>query len=301
MTTMLVTGATGFVGRHVAAAYATGDFEVEHLVPLPSGLDIRRAEALREFVSDIRPDIVLHLAAQSHVPRSLSHPAETYEVNVLGTVALVEALGSTGFSGRFMYVSSGDVYGMVPDEELPVTACTQAAPRNPYAASKIAAEEFCLQWSRRTGAHVLLARPFNHIGPGQDERFAVASFARQITEIRGGARAPVIEVGDVETTRDFTDVRDVVGAYAAILRSGKVATPYLIASGRERRLRDVLVQMLEIAGVEAEIRVDESRTRRAEQRRMYADASATTKDTGWIPRIGFTKTLSDLLRELDKI
>lgn len=296
---VLVTGAGGFVGGHLMAAIADGRFgDLSEAVVLPSGLDLRDDATLSAFVAEQRPDAVIHLAAQSFVPRALAEPRETYEINVIGTLNLIRALEQAGFRGRFLYISSGDIYGRVEESALPVDATTTPHPGNPYASSKLAAEELCLQWARRTGAQVLIARPFNHIGPGQSDRFVVSSLAHQVMAIKEGRQPAVIEVGDIEATRDFSDVRDVVSAYAAILARGSDQVRYIVASGEERSVATILRRMLELSGVSADIRVDPSRLRASEQRRMVADPSATTHDTGWRPLIDIDQTLTDILKSV---
>lgn len=295
-TSLLVTGLGGFVGGHVAEAVAAGVFGDTTLVRLPEGLDLRDGEATEAAIADVAPDRVLHLAGQSFVPRAIESPAETYEVNVLGTVNLVQALAKGGFRGRFLYVSSGDVYGRVDEQELPVSLATVPMPGNPYASSKIAAEDYCMQEWRRTGMQVMVARPFNHIGPRQDSRFVVASFAQQLVQIARGEREPVLHVGDIDTTRDFTDVRDVVRAYAALLERGQEGARYLVASGVERSPRELLERMIRTMNLTVRIEPDPGRMRASEQRRMYADASETTRACGWRPMIGIEQTLEDILR-----
>jgi len=296
---VLVTGGGGFVGRHLLSAIAEGRFgRLRDAVVLPSGLDVRDEEALSDFVAEQRPDAVIHLAAQSFVPRAIENPRETYDINVIGTLNLIQALDAAGFNGRFLFVSSGDVYGRVDESSLPVDASTWPRPGNPYASSKLAAEELCLQWSRRTGAQVLVARPFNHIGPGQSDRFVVSSLAHQVVAIKEGRQPAIIEVGDIDATRDFSDVRDVVSAYAAILEQGNNQARYIVASGVERSVATILRRMLELAGVSADIRVDPSRLRASEQRRMVADPSATTQETGWRPLIELDQTLTDILQSV---
>ncbi|WP_396616651.1 GDP-mannose 4,6-dehydratase [Lysobacter soli] len=295
---LLVTGSTGFVATHVRNACAPGgELEGWEFHGNPAGWDIRDEAAVRTLVRDLRPDGVLHLAAQSFVPRSFQAPQETLEVNVVGTANLLQALSGVGFAGRMIYISSGDVYGRVPDDAMPVTEARLPEPRSPYAVSKIAAEHLCLQWHRSESLDVVVARPFNHVGPGQDARFVLPALARQIVAIERGEQPPVIDVGDIDTTRDFTDVRDVVAAYAAMLRDGVSGTTYLVASGRERRVRDLLEQMCELASVAADIHQDTAKLRPAEQRRMVADASLLTRDTGWVPKISLDTTLLDILND----
>jgi len=298
---LLITGGSGFVGRHVQLAGVDGGpFAGWQCHAAPTGCDIRDADAVKRLVDEVRPTRVLHLAAQSFVPRSFEDPRETLEINLLGTLNLLQALTAVGFDGKLVYVSSGDVYGRVPDDAMPVTEQRTPEPRSPYAVSKIAAEQLCLQWRRTEGLAVIVARPFNHVGPGQDARFVLPALARQVIAIAEGRQAPVIEAGDIDTTRDFTDVRDIVAAYAAMFESGVPGTTYLIGSGREHRVRDLLMSMCRLAGVDPEIRQDPAKLRSAEQRRMVADASRLRSDTGWEPRIPLEQTLTDILNDARK-
>lgn len=292
---LLVTGASGFVGHHVRHAIALGGFDGMRLVAAPAGMDIRDPQSINDFVGGLQPAAVLHLAAQSFVPRSFENPRETLDINVLGTLNLLQALTAAEFKGRFVYASSGDVYGRVPEESLPVDESRMPEPRSPYAVSKICAEQLCLQWARTEGLQAIVARPFNHVGPDQDARFVLPALALQVVRIAAGVQPPVIEAGDIDTTRDFTDVRDIVAAYAAMFRSGVTGRTYLVASGVERRVRDVLEAMCRLAGVSPEIRQDPAKLRPAEQRRMVASAGLLTADTGWRPLIPFETTLSDIL------
>ena len=293
---LLLTGASGFVGTHIMASAKSGFADWE-LVPAPGKWDIRDVEAVAGVVRAVRPDAVLHLAAQSFVPRSFEAPAETFDINLGGTLRLLEALRDSGFAGRLLYVSSADIYGAVPEAGLPVDESRWPEPRSPYGVSKFAAEQLCLQWCRTEGMDVVIARPFNHVGPGQDPRFVLPALARQVSAIAQGRQPAVLEVGDIDTTRDFTDVRDVVAAYAALLAQGHRGATYVIGSGVERRLRDILVQMCGIAGIAPEIRQDPARMRPAEQRRMVADAGRLRADTGWAPAIAFEQTLHDILAD----
>ncbi|MCL1634637.1 GDP-mannose 4,6-dehydratase [Luteimonas sp. SX5] len=294
---MLVTGAHGFVGGHVAAAVRAGVYGSDaQFLAAPEGLDIRDEAGLAALIEESKPDSVLHLAAQSFVPRSFENPRETFEINAIGTLNLLVALKRSGFAGRFVYASSGDVYGRVPESELPVSESRIPEPLSPYAASKIAAEQLCLQWHRSEGWDAIVARPFNHIGPGQDARFVVPALARQVVAIASGKRPPVVDAGDIDTTRDFTDVRDIAAAYASILRHGRPGRIYVVGSGQERKVRDLLWTMCELAGIKAEVRQDPAKLRPTEQRRMAADASLLREDTGWSPSITIETTLSDILK-----
>ena len=289
---LLLTGSDGFVGSTLLRYRSCVTLVDEgHFV------DLRDVGKLTRAIGAIRPDAVIHLAAQSFVPKSFADPRETYEINFLGTLNLLTALRDAGFAGRFLYVGSGDSYGLVSEENLPVTEEHPLRPRNPYAVSKVAAEALCYQWSQTEGLDAVMTRSFNHIGPGQSDRFAVSDFARQVAEIRKGRQEPVIRVGDIDVTRDFTDVRDVVRAYLLLLDHGRKGETYNVCSGAEQSLRALLTRLLELAGVEARVEQDPSRLRRAEQRRMCGSNEKLRLDTGWAPEHSIDASLADIIND----
>lgn len=292
---LLVTGAGGFVGSHLLRAIAR-DGIWEAVLP-PQGWDIRDRSAVMDVVSELAPHAVIHLAAQSSVPRSFDDPAGTFEINALGTLNLLAALKATGFKGRLLYVSSADVYGLVPEGLLPADESTMPSPRNPYAASKLSAEIICHQWARSEGIEAIVARPFNHIGPGQSSAFVVPALTEQLAAISADLHEPVIYVGDIDSTRDFTDVRDVVDAYLKLLSGQARDCLYVVGSGVERSVRSLLDRLCVISGVYPEIRVDANRLRKAEQRRMCCDAGLIRDHHGWLPRIDIDSTLNDIFNE----
>ena len=289
---VLITGDQGFVGTH-ALAQIPGAFGLSHSAP---HIDIRDKSALVACLRVNPPEAVLHLAALSFVPDSFKAPEATYEVNFLGTLRLLEALAETGFKGRFLFVSSGDAYGMVAAESLPVREVQPLRPRNPYAVSKVAAEALCFQWSQTGPFEVVMARPFNHIGAGQAPTFAISDFARQIAEISAGQRPPVLEVGNIDVTRDFTDVKDVLKAYELLMSKGRNGEVYNVCSGVERSVRSLVEQLLELAGVEAEIQNDPSRFRPSDQPRVCGDNEKLFRDTGWKTKVSMDDTLLNLYR-----
>jgi GDP-4-dehydro-6-deoxy-D-mannose reductase len=295
LTKTLVTGSKGFVGQHYCSRFGG--------VPLSDDrgdVDLCDAPRVLAAVDSLRPDAVLHLAAQSSVASSFKDPAATFAVNFLGTLNLLQALSAIGFHGAFLYVGSADVYGHVPDTELPVVEARPLFPRSPYAVSKVAAEAICYQWSQTEGIKIVLSRPFNQIGPGQDTRFAIADFARQIAEIRLGKRSPVLITGDIDVTRDFTDVRDAVRAYHLLLETGKNGETYNICTGQDRSVRALIEEMFRIAGIDAELRPDPSRLRPVEQRRMAGDPGKIREQSGWVAEIPLRKTLSDILQDAER-
>lgn len=298
---LLVTGSGGFVGKYLLEAVDKGCFGDVEAMPLRAGTDLRDFSSVESALGGTCPAAVVHLAAQSFVPQSFDDPEDTLRVNLIGTLHLLQALARRGFAGRFLYVSSGDVYGRVSECDLPVDETLLPEPRNPYAVSKWAAEQLCLQWHRSEKLDLVIARPFNHVGAGQDDRFVLSSLARQVVAIAEGRQPPVIEAGDIDTTRDFSDVRDVVSAYASLLAHGRSGETYIVASGVERRVRDLLVEMCRLAGVEAEIRQDPAKLRPAEQRRMAGSSEKLRRDTGWTQAFDIQSTLSDILEHARNI
>lgn len=264
------------------------------LLTLPKACDIRLA-GLAEPLAALRPDAVLHLAALTSVADSFRAADNFFDVNFNGTLNLLRSLRSARFTGRLLYVSSGECYGAVEADALPIAETFPLRPRSPYAVSKVAAEALCYQWSQTEGMDIVIARPFNHIGPGQDARFAVAAFAEQVARIAAGAAPPEVVTGDLDVTRDFTDVRDVISAYFALLARGRTGEIYNIASGRETRLGDLLSMLFDLAGVEARSVTDPARIRATEQKRVRADVAKIRRDTGWEPRIALSESLRSTL------
>ena len=294
--TILLTGASGFVGSYLQKVLPSMPLEDESGI-----IDIREADRLESALKRCKPNSVIHLAAQSFVPASFEDPETTFDINFKGTFNLLKALKKAEFSGIMIYVSTGDVYGRVHSVDLPIHEDHPLRPRNPYAVSKVAAEALCYQWSQTESFKILIVRPFNHIGPGQAANFVVSNFAKQILEIKRGTIDPIINVGDIEVTRDFTDVRDIVRAYSLLLEYGKNGEAYNVCSGKERTIRDLLDIMLSLSKVEVEIRKDVSRMRPSEQRRVRGDFSKLKSDTGWSPQIPLEQTLTDVLDYWDKI
>lgn len=294
---LLVTGLTGFVGRNIQAVFLNENAPPWTLYQPTQPYDLLKAETLDTLVREAKPDAVIHLAAQSFVPEAFRDPAHTIKINLLGTLNLLQALKTNHFVGAFLYVSSGDVYGQVNENALPITEEQPAIPRNPYGVSKLAAEALCRQWSFAEPWRIMIARPFNHIGPGQNDSFVVSGIAKQLVSIRSGHQAPVVNVGDIDVTRDFLDVRDVITAYLSLLERGVNGETYNVCSASERSVRDLLNALCELSGIHPDIVVDETRLRRAEQRRVCGSFAKLQTTTDWAPQITITQTLQSILSD----
>jgi GDP-4-dehydro-6-deoxy-D-mannose reductase len=295
MTKLLVTGLSGFVGSYLAERDGVFDLGLDgRPVDLTSHAQVVAA------VARLRPDAVIHLAAQSSVALSHEDPLGTYRVNFEGTLHLLDALRQAEFRGRMLYVGSGDVYGAVAPDRLPVNEDAPLRPRNPYAVSKVAAEALCYQWSQTGPFDIVMVRPFNHIGPRQSAAFAVSDFARQIAAYRRGEAPAVLRVGDIDATRDFTDVRDIVAAYLDVLAAGRTGEVYNVCSGAEHSLREVIDGLFAAAGLRMDIELDTQRLRPSEQRRMCGSYAKLRAHTGWQPRIPLRKTLADIVEYWDQ-
>lgn len=296
----LVTGATGFVGRYLVDALRRDGAEVfacsgpndalSGYIPI----DLSDPGTITAALEIAAPTVVFHLAAQTFVPDALRSPVETYEVNAIGTARIAEALRAYGPSrARLLFTSSAEVYGARDPIEYPLRETLGLRPGNPYGASKAAAEAIVLGETRSFGLDAIVTRAFNHIGPGQDDRFVVASLAAQLARIAAGEARQLL-VGNLETARDFLDVRDVVGAYIALARAGESGEIYNVCSGAAVTIRDILGELIRIARVPVEVREDPARMRRADVALSVGDPQKLRAHTGWRPQIPLQRCLHDI-------
>ena len=200
-----------------------------------------------------------------------------------------------GFRGKMIQIGSSEVYGFPTDDQLPITEDAPLRPMSPYAVAKIAAEALCYQWSQTESFEIVMVRPFTHIGPGQSDRFAISNFAKQIAEIMLGKKDPIIYVGNLDTTRDFTDVRDVVRAYEATLQKGRSGKVYNICSGKEITTKVLLDDLIKCSGLSIKVVQESSLMRKTEYLRMRGCYDKLRVETGWIPKIPMSITISDTL------
>lgn len=311
---VLVTGADGFVGRHllrllahegghdVVAGYypVAGPATAGEAARVPQvPLDVTSGTTIERVLADHRPEWVFHLAAQSSVSRSFADPLGTWEINATGTLRLAEALRAMLPEGsRLLVVSSAEVYGAVPAEHQPIVEGMPLRPSTPYGASKAAAEMAALQAASGEELEVVIARSFNHTGPGQDERFVFPSMARQLVRMRRGGQEAVLRVGNLDVERDFLDVRDVVRAYRLLMERAEDGGVYNVCSGVSRSLKEIVGKLVELSGTGARLEVDPDRFRPVDLPVLYGDA-ARLRRLGWTPEREIEQTLRDLLADAE--
>lgn len=302
----LITGANGFVGHHLTEHLVAGsDFELfgtvrdttqpTHQAITLMQVDLRDPDAVTSVLKGVKPDVIFHLAAQSFVPLSFQYPWDTLENNIKGQVNLFEAMLTLELDARILVVSSAEVYGRILPNENPVGEDQPFRPANPYSVSKVAQDMLALQYHAAYGMQTFRARAFNHIGPGQNTRFAMPNFARQIALAEVGAAPAIVKTGNLSAERDFTDVRDVVRAYYEIVMQGQPGEVYNVCRGEAFRMRALLDKMCQMSTVDLNVRLDTERLRPLDVPRVIGDASKLHQHTAWQPQIGIDQSLSDIL------
>lgn len=305
---VLITGAGGFVGHHLARHLTQTYPEIELHGTLRSAIehsaeviererlhviDLRDSALVRELIAQIQPDHIYHLAGQSFVQRSFQAPWETLEINTLAQLNIFEAALQQENPPRILITSSAEVYGLA--QHMPINEDAPFMPISPYAVSKVTQDMLGLQYFLAHNLPVVRARAFNHIGPGQDERFVVPAFSMQIARIEAGQQEPILKVGSLSDQRDFTDVRDVVRAYRLLMSKGTVGEAYNIASNHTHSIQKLLDTLLSYSQAKIEVSVDPSRLRASRLPILQGDNSRLVAATGWQPTISFTQSLRDIL------
>lgn len=307
MIRVLVTGANGFVGPHLARALAGNGVET-HGIGLgvaPAGarladwrsVDLLDTDALRSVIEGLRPDAIVHLAGQSSAGGSFADPDGTFRANVTGTANLLDAVRAGSPAARVLVVGSGEAYGPQPEgsrvaEEVPF------APVSPYAASKAEADRIAAAAAQgEHGLDIVRVRAFSHTGPGQSPVFVIPGWAQQIAVIEAGRAEPVLRVGNLEVTRDLSDVRDVVAAYVALLERGTRGAAYNVCRGEGVKLSNVVRRMVALARVPVRVEPDPALLRPADVPWLVGDPSRIARDIGWRASVPLERTLADVLEE----
>jgi GDP-4-dehydro-6-deoxy-D-mannose reductase len=258
-------------------------------------VDLLDPEATNKLVQYEKPDYLFHLAALTSAKKSFSSPRETFVNNVSGQINLLESIVKSGFQDtKILVVSSAEVYGLVSKEDLPIDEETPFMPTNPYSVSKLSQDFLGLQYFLSHKLNIVRVRPFNHVGPRQSPHFVVSAFAKRIVEIEKGKEA-VMKVGNLESKRDFTDVRDMVKAYVLALEKGKVGDVYNLGSGSSHKISEILEIMRGMSKTEIKIEEDPNLIRPHDDPELLCDSSKFENLTGWKPEIPIEKTLEDTL------
>lgn len=312
MKKVLITGATGFTGSFLVEHLLknknfqiSGTFlleknlqNVKHLVNKVNfiKLNLMDFNKVTKIISEIKPDFVFHLAALTSPMKSFDDPSGTIINNIKAQMNLLEAIRLSGLEGaRILIVSSAEIYGLVDQKDLPIDEKTELKPTSPYSVSKIAQDFLGMQYFLAHKLKIIRVRPFNHIGPRQSSNFVVSAFAKKIAEIEKNDRKAVISVGNLESKRDFTDVRDIVRAYALIIEKGKVGDVYNIGSGQAYKISYILDQLISLSSKKIRINIDKKLLRPIDIPELRCDIRKFQKITGWKSEIPLKKTLQDTL------
>jgi len=312
MRRVLITGVTGFAGSHLVDYLLTrSDCEIhgiwrwrsrteniEHLKPGDMALhecDLRDATSTFDTVAKVKPDWIFHLAAQSFVPTSWVAPTESLTTNILAQVNIFEAVRRLGLKTRIQLACSSEEYGMVFPDETPIRETNPLRPLSPYAVSKVAQDLLGYQYWMSWKVDSVRTRGFNHEGPRRGPVFVASDFAKQIADIERGSRPPVLNVGNLEAKRDFTDVRDMVRGYVLALEKGEPGEVYNLCRGRCWSIRETLDMLLALTKVKIEVKQDPARLRPSDVPILLGDNSKFVAATGWQPTIPFEQTLRDML------
>lgn len=300
----LIIGAAGFVGAHLIAHLQQKGWDVL-ATKLPSenpaaqvewhDLDIMDPTALQVLLKELCPDYIFHLAAQSSVASSWKNPRLTVDINIQGSLNLLEALRNLSRHPRILLIGSGEEYGYTSADEIPIVEETVLRPGNIYAATKATQGMLGSIYAKAYGLDIMMVRAFNHFGPGQAASFVVSDFCVQIAEIEKGSREAVIRVGNLDAERDFTDVRDVVRAYALLAENGRAGEVYNVGRGKAISIRHLLDVILASAKVSVKIEQDPARLRPLDVPIIEADIAKIRKTTGWYPEITIEQSIQDTL------
>ncbi len=302
----LIIGGAGFVGAHLIQ-HLRDDLGQEVIVTkMPHekieengirivDLNILEKESVVKLLREVMPDYIYHLAAQSSVSVSWKNPQLTIDVNIKGSVNVLEALREINGKPRVLFIGSGEEYGHVLPDEMPIREDNVLRPGNIYAATKACQNLLGKIYADAYGIQVMMVRAFNHIGPNQAPLFVVADFCKQVAEIEAGKREATLKVGNLSAKRDFTDVRDVVRLYGMLMEKGEAGEVYNVGSGHAIEITDILQMILSKSNTEIKIEKDESKFRPVDVPIIEANIDKVYKATGWEPQIELEQTIQETL------
>lgn len=307
----LVIGGGGFVGPYLVK-HLTNDLGYEVTVTktvketlvmdnaVVKNLDILDIDQIKVLLEEEKADYLFHLAAQSSVAYSWKNPTLTVDVNIKGCINLLEAIRQVDKKPRVLLIGSGEEYGYIKKDECPIIEDNVIRPGNIYAATKSCQNMLGKIYSDAYNLDIMMVRAFNHIGPNQTPMFVVADFCKQVADIEKGIQEPVINVGNLSAKRDFTDVRDVVKAYAKLVAGGKRGETYNVGTGHAVAIEDILKAIIAMSDKKIEVKVDQAKLRPVDVPIIEPDISKIKKEVGWLPVIPLEQTLKETLEHWRK-
>jgi len=301
----LIIGAAGFVGNYLIeemikngiVAYATKlpHEKLENSHARIYDLDIMNKEEIVALLFEIRPDYIFHLAAQSSVGYAWKNPGLTVDVNIKGSLNVMDAIRELFYKPRVLLIGSGEEYGHIRSGETPITENNHLRPGNIYAATKACQNMIGNIYSKAYDMELVMVRAFNHIGPSQAPTFVVSDFCKQVAEIEKGLREPIMMVGNLAARRDFTDVRDVVRAYVKLIQMGIPGETYNVGSGNAQEIRQILDTIISMSEVDISVEIDPNKIRPVDVPIIEADITKIHELTGWKPEIAIEQTIRETL------
>ena len=303
MKKVLVTGVDGFVAGYLSDYLFKSGYDVYGTTISETykndkikifKMNLLDAENVSDVIKNISPNMIFHLAGQSAVGLSWQKPVLTIDVNVNGTLNLLEAVRINNINSRILIIGSSDQYGTIKPEDCPIKETQLQNPQSPYGISKKTQEEIGKLYVKAYKMNIIFVRAFNHIGARQGKNFVVPDFASKIVKIEKSA-VPVLKVGNLDTLRDFTDVRDIVRGYLMLLESGKIGESYNIGSGNVIKIKDILKKLINLSSKKIKIEIDKEKFRPVDIPIVQCDNSKIKRDTGWSPEISIDETLKEVL------
>lgn len=299
MKKVLITGGTGFVGGYLKADLEKAGYMTKITSRRKNTdcfqMDFNEPSSIKTVLSEFKPDVIFHLAAQSSVADSWKEPEKTFQINVNGTINLLEIIRKLKLNTRILLVGSSEEYGKVTEKDCPIPESHTPHPNNIYAITKHCQNEIGKLYAQNYDMDILMTRSFNHTGPGQSDRFVVSDFCRQAAEISSGKREPVIYVGNLTAKRDFTDVRDISKCYRLLAEKGRKGETYNVGSGKAISIENILKMIIDKSGKEIEVKIDEKKYRPADVPVHYADMEKTEKEIGWKVEREIEETIEEML------
>ncbi|WP_394884862.1 GDP-mannose 4,6-dehydratase [Clostridium butyricum] len=299
----LITGINGFVGKYLSKYLIEKGYEVsgtviEETIQMDDikiyKMNLLDKEEVAETIRKIKPDQVYHLAGQSAVGLSWNNPTLTIDINVNGTINLLDSIREENLDAKVLIIGSSDQYGTIKPENCPINEEHELNPSSPYAISKVAQENVAKLYVKAYGMKIIMVRAFNHIGPMQSKNFVVSDFASRIVDIEFGKQS-IMKVGNLEAYRDFTDVRDIVRGYNMLMERAHIGEIYNIGSGKAIKIQDVLDTLISLSKKYIEVEIDKDKLRPSDVPIVECDNSKIKSHIGWQPELDIRETLKDTL------